>query len=122
MLKRIIYFKQDKKSKGREKVISKISSPIEEKYITKSQLHLKDYLIVDDKNFDINNYNLLLKKQKNNKLIWNDKVQSVELKEVQLPFEKMTLEQKVDFLYNTLIKPTLPPDDEEEEEIEETDE
>lgn len=117
MLKRIIYFEKNKKS--RKKVISKISDPIDERYLSKSQLKFQDYIIVDaDK---INKQNFNKEKTKHYNRIWNEETQSIELEEIKLPFEKMNLEQKVDFLYNTLIKPTLPPD-EEEEILDETDE
>ena len=121
MLKRIIFLEKNKKSKKR-KMISKISDPIEESCISKSQLqHTKDYVIIDADKITENNRKKIEKRNQKYDYIWDEEAQSIRIEEINLPFERMNLEQKVDFLYNTLIKPTLPPD-EEEELLDETDE
>ena len=120
MLKRIISLEKDKKTK--KKVIAKISSPIEEENITKAQLQqYKDYIIVDNNKFEEKKQKAPKEFGKQYEQVWDEETQSIKVEEVNLPFEQMNLEQKVDFLYNTLIKPTLPPD-EEEEILDETDE
>lgn len=119
MLKRIVYLEKDRKTK--KNLVAKISSPIDEEHITKTELQFKDCVIINDKDFDARDYKIPRESGKHYNRVWDEKTNSIKVEEVNLPFEKMNLEQKVDFLYNTLIKPTLPPD-EEEEILDETDE
>lgn len=101
MLKRIIYLERGKKS--RQKIIKKISPPIEEANITKTQLQNKNYIIVDaDKCNEQELIKTERKKGKQHIHHWDEKNQKIMVEYKDLSYEEMSLEDKVDYLYNQL--------------------
>ena len=99
-MKRIIYFDIDKHTG--EKIITNVSAPTNS--VAKAQLQFaKNYMIIDDNKFDEREF-IKSKRKKGKQHIhhWDEENQKIVTEYKDLPYEEMTLEDKVDYLYNQL--------------------
>lgn len=99
-MKRIIYFDIDKHTG--EKIITSVSPPTNS--ITKAQLQfVKNYTIIDADKFDEQEFiKSKRKKGKHHNHRWDEENQRIITEYRDLSYEEMTLEDKVDYLYNQL--------------------
>jgi hypothetical protein len=102
MLKRIITFERQ----GKEKTIKSISSPIEEQNITKQQLRFNDCIVVDADTISEEEHTTIKQTEGRKQFthFWNVETNSVVTKQKELTFEEMSMEEKINYLYNQIQK------------------